>query len=214
MTIKKICIVVKTALLLWVLLVQTTATQAKQLARPFLIVPSFSIGKVQLGQSQDMVHQKMGRPVKSEARHCFTITLNSEASGFDYKKIGVFTVDTWTRQSKSSGSFQVLYQNNKVTQITTSIKGYKTTNNLSNQSTFQDFANHLGEVEEANNIWFDHDLERPIGESADMESYWDFVEYGLTIRSDHYSHASEPTIVFEISVHQPNHNFLFYDLYQ
>jgi hypothetical protein len=190
-------------------LLKPTAIQAKQVPRPYLIVPGFSIGKVQLGQSQDEVHQKMGRPEKSVAGQCTTILYNNETNHFDYKPVGVFIVDTWTRRDKTARSFEVIYKNNKVIQITNSLSGYSTKNHLTIGSTFNDFVKRFGEAGEAHEIWFDHDLDKPIGESAIMESNWDFIKCGLAISSEYYRGMTEPTTVVAISVHQANQPYLF-----
>lgn len=189
-------------------------------ARPFLIVPGFSIGKVQLGQSQEIVRQKMGQPTKSLFCQCYTITSNTHIYGIDRESMGTVGVDTWLRpvspedkkrnlQDGHPNIFKVLYKNDKVVQVTITLSGYMTKENLSINSTFQEFEKQYGEPGEANRTWFDLDSQRLAGSSAYMKSFWDFRKYGLTLESDTYSDGYDPTAVFALSVHPQNQLYLF-----
>lgn len=191
-------------------------SQAHQTARPYLIVPGSSIGKVQLGQNQEVVRQKMGQPVRSESRRYSTITNNFQTFKTDRKILGTLSVDIWLRplssEDKNVGRLnlcEVMYKDGKVVQITISLNGYKTKESLSINSTFQEFAKQHGEVDESNQIAFDEELDRPFGDSHAMKSFWDFKKYGLTIESTWHDGLENPTAVSALSIHQPNQLYFF-----
>ena len=130
--------------------------------------------------------------------------------------IGNLNVDRWQRvflpkdKSKKlshAGWFEVFYQDDKVVQITTTLEGYKTKENLSVNSAFQAFEKQYGETNDKDSLDFDWD--RPAGSSHDTQSYWDFKKIGLRIESKSHNGDYEPTEINAISVHPPNRPYLF-----
>ena len=190
-----------------------TTKQARKIAQPFLIVPGWSIGKVQLGQKQEVVRQKMGQPAKSEMRPYGTVVNNFQTFKVERKILGTLLVDIWLRalspQDKKlsrSNVFKVMYQNGIVVQITTTLSGYKTAEGLSINSTQQEFSQQFGEVDERNQTSVDGDSERPAGDSAFMKDWWDYKKQGLSVESRwHIDMTDQKNVTIEaISVHPSN----------
>lgn len=185
------------------------ATESKDVttARPFLIVPGQSIGKVVLGQERATVHRKMGSPAKSRS-------LEGRASEKeDDEDVVKLVEDVWQRKISEAekrnrekflhDTFSVYYVDNRVVQVTISLSGYATSDGLSLDSNFDQFAKRFGEA-----VKSQFNLDPDGGISHTMVSIWDFQKKGLTIESYFYTGGNSPAEVLQISVHNPNQAYL------
>ncbi len=186
-------------------LASVEAGQKKQapVARPFLIVPGYSIGKVILGMDRATVHRKMGAPIsRLENALFYDDNGNREAlpSGTG--------PDTWERKRfnkaanayQNAGTFTVNFSENKVVSISIYfITGYATAEGLTLfDSPVKQFQNRYGEamVTESN-----LDPESPTGISHSMQSVLDFPTHGLKLTTDTYPGDSHPKAVLGIVVY-------------
>jgi hypothetical protein len=178
------------------------------IARPFLIVPGYSIGKIILGQTRETVLRKMPPPSS-------TLRRNIDLEDKSGKKISVnVTQDIWKRrvspkEKKKRDSylfdeFHAVYFDNKVIQISVSITNYVTKDGLGVSSTFDAFARKFGKHKEYGFV-LSGDSETPSGEGyAFMKRIWDFEQHGIAIDRAIFSSGDETYSVVEIFIHNTN----------
>lgn len=174
-------------------------------ARPFLILPGYSLGKVQLGQSRETVHRLMGKPAVEEQRECRRLDFGSP-------KMGKLDLDRWYRTgmegdsfNEPRGTFEVLYKGGRVIQVTTNLDGYRTVEGLSVKSPIKAFIKRYGEADETP---FDYDADRPGGSSHAMVTYLAFEKAGLSLISDFHGGFESPTAVDRVSVHSKGMSYV------
>jgi len=174
-------------------------------APAFLIVPGERIGKVAIGDNQEAVHKRMGKPNKVLVNVKAQLALHDE----DYPELDQWqksleqssrnvTIEIWKRP-KAAGSFKVVYERGVARQISVSLNGYSTSDGLSVASTFADF-----EKKYKNPRDFAYVLvpDEQLGLSATLETMKDYVSDGLALFSGVYFGPSAPEDVDTVIVHQ------------
>lgn len=186
-------------------LLACSPAHAKQVAPAFLIVPGKSIGKVAIGDEQEDVRKKMGKPHKTIKDIKAQLALSFD----DYPELDQWqksleqstrdvTIEIWKRP-KAAGSFKVVYERGVVRQISVSLSGYSTANGLSTASTFTDFEKKYKSPRQFAYVLVP---DEQFGLDATLETMKDYVSDGLALFSGVYVGPSDPEDVDTVIVHK------------
>ena len=182
------------------LLALAVPATAKPINPVFLIVPGQSIGKINIGQSQDEVRKKMGSPKDTFSDKGKAWEANTDTAfraEYILREKRDVVADVWLRP-KNEGNLTAIYNLGTVVQIQVSLTGYSTKEGLDTSWSFNKLSKYYKNPKIVNYVIMP---DEQLGFEPFVEQTWDYSSRGLAVLSRGYWGPRKPSDINSIIVH-------------